>query len=182
MKKYCPSPATPTISMNGPVLLFILKYFPTGSSFGQKRVAIVLFTIATGGNPSLSVSLNFRPFRSGTCIVSRYEGLMQSYGITVGRSRAITRCPCTKTGVAACRRKGNGRNFERRRIPFRELRSFGYTPKLRTGGSTGLGYLQRRRWVPESRGPVDPAQRWEVAGWDSKQCWKRRTQCKPNPL
>src|SRR5215467_1042467 len=99
MKKYCPSRATPTISMNGPVLLFRLKYFPTGSSFGQKRFAMVWFTIATGGDPSLSDSLNFRPFRSGICIVSRYEGLMQSYGITVGRSRAVTGCPCTKTGV-----------------------------------------------------------------------------------
>src|SRR5208283_1453993 len=99
MKKYCPSPATPTTSTNGPVSLFILKYSPMGSSFGQKRFATAWFTIATGGAASLSEFVNCLPFTSGTCIVSRYEGLMQSYGITGGRSRAGTGCPCTKTGV-----------------------------------------------------------------------------------
>src|SRR5215831_16955450 len=99
MKKYCPSPATPTTSTNGPALLFRLKYFPMGSSLGQKRFAMVWLMIATGRAFSLSEAVNCRPCRSGTCMVWRYEGLMQSYGISGGGSCGDVGWLCTKTGA-----------------------------------------------------------------------------------
>src|SRR5215470_16672915 len=93
MLRYFETLATPTTRIHLP---FTWKRLPTGFSPCQYCVTIASFTIATGGEFSLSARVNSRPEMSGIPIVEQYDGLTSLYE-SMGCSFVAGSYPSTAT-------------------------------------------------------------------------------------
>src|SRR6185437_15804436 len=96
MLRYFETLASPTTCSHRP---FTSKRLPTGFSPCQYCVTIASFTIATGGEVSLSARVNSRPEMRGIPIVAKYDGPTSLYD-DMGCSFVAGSYPWTAIGAS----------------------------------------------------------------------------------